>query len=614
MSRTSISHLHEQLIGAVRSILYSAAYCSLVGMATMAAFSASGDNDSARSAAQQNMQRESPSFEHSLNEEGLAMTDSVLEDFADLSTVAAPDFEWSVELDAVLLRSSTEHMPLLLAQSKDMPHDAKRLLAQEEIFRRFAALDPHLAMLQAESFPHDLRLRFNDIVLSEWAINDVEGAIEHTASHRLFQDRRRTLERIVLVRDDLEQGLLSRLLHRHGLGEFVGGVMDVTEETIVHEDPEAAWFEILGAGADYVHDQRELFDIARIWIDEEGLEALIGIEESIPYWSTRQTLMSQALSYAAKLYPKETFAMALDMFAHSNWDLVMTVANQWARSDRDAALAAFGEVDSRALRQRLLDVAIKQAIVDDPRALLAQPEILPDVIRAVGSYQAVRLIDELSPEVVTGLIAKVGEESSEFIHFLVTRWASENFDDALNWILDAHEIEGRREDLFMTLMEDMDVIKATRTLEAVRQRPMSDLKAGEGDLEALVIGQIAQLNPDRASETLSGVREVTTLMVSYVAVGAGYLIHNDHNRAIELGKQLPESQRLQYYDGLFEFWSETDPDQAYRNVNRLPSPNAKSQAALQLIERNLENPVFSKRRIERLKTFLTEEDTLTLEE
>ena len=336
------------------------------------------------------------------------------------------------------------------------------------------------------------------------------------------------------------------------------------------------------------------------------------IDDSIPYWSVRQSLLKTALSHASENDPSTAFAKAQEMFVDSNWDLILTVAKSWTRKDRNAAEAAFQAVESDALRRRLLDVVTEQLIRDNPQLLLEKPEMLPDVLRAIGPYGTVTLIDNLTPEVATRLIGEVEEGMQGFAWSLISRMATENFDEALAWTLATSELEEVRTDLLSNLLGEGDEDKTVRAVEALLRHPLND--DGEIGLEAYAIGMLAQRNPNRAQEMLSRVRDGETRLISYASVGVGFLHHNKHNRALALGSQLSGIQQLRYFDGIYEAWSELNPKRAYGNIDRLPSVEAKSRGALWLLKRNFSNSVLSERQTRRLEGLLIKEDEQQLTE
>ncbi len=551
-----------------------------------------------------------PTVEQRLDSVAEGLPEDLLEEFEALNSIRS-DLERSLALDAILLRATDKQVSSFLTLSKGIRHNARRLSTQDEIFRRLASTDALQALSHIDGFLVHLRQRFEDIVISEWALNDLNGVLDYIATLDSRWDRIDTLTTVVEFRDDLSEKVLLDALGPYGLDHLTSYLNGVEGSDEIQRDPEAAWYEVLDRGTNYVHDTRELAKIARALVDERDLDALEFINESIPFWRTRQSLLSEALSHAAERNPQPIFEKAVDMFENVNWNLIMDVADVWLRSDPDSAVEAFRTVGSESLRSRLFNAATRSTLRANPQWLQERPEIIPDVILAVGFSQTVSLIGVPSPEQVSLLLVSPDEDTRKSrSHHLVSTWAMEDFDSAFDWVMSYGEIEDIRDDLFLALIGHMDPQQAEKVFETVALRDIDDSDVG---WESMVVGKLAESDPDRARELLHRVRGGMTQLVSYVTVGLGYVEQGKTSDVIALGSGLPELHRSDYFEAIYEHWSGRDPKRALKSIDRLSSDATKSRAAYWLLHGESTQESLSARQVRRLKSLLNEEDALSLD-
>ena len=131
-----------------------------------------------------------------------------------------------------------------------------------------------------------------------------------------------------------------------------------------------------------------------------------------------------------------------------------------------------------------------------------------------------------------------------------------------------------------------------------------------------MIALLAESDLDEAINLLPRVRDHPRTRVSaYSAVSRALIEQEESDRAIELGQELPESLRENYYLSLFSQWIRRDMVDLFESLDALPSTDLKSQAAQAILSywdlsHTTVHDYFSDKQIQEIKAHLTEDASL----
>ena len=88
-------------------------------------------------------------------------------------------------------------------------------------------------------------------------------------------------------------------------------------------------------------------------------------------------------------------------------------------------------------------------------------------------------------------------------------------------------------------------------------------------------------------------------------------------KTLDLAQELPSSSRVDYFEPILETWTQYDHEGLLKSIERLPSAEIQSKAALLLLENNERSTNLSKLSQEdekRVRQLLSEEDTKIFED
>ena len=129
-----------------------------------------------------------------------------------------------------------------------------------------------------------------------------------------------------------------------------------------------------------------------------------------------------------------------------------------------------------------------------------------------------------------------------------------------------------------------------------------------------MISSLAFSDVDKAIEFLPQVREGPTKAMAYQLVAQSLLMNDEIDKAFNMAEQVPESDREKVYQAISTFWATTDPQGMLKSMDRFPSKESRSVAAVLLVSTNQFSKVLSEEQVEEAKKYLTEEHTKALEE
>ena len=131
--------------------------------------------------------------------------------------------------------------------------------------------------------------------------------------------------------------------------------------------------------------------------------------------------------------------------------------------------------------------------------------------------------------------------------------------------------------------------------------------------EFTVNSSLAFSDVDKAIE-LPQVREGPTKLMSYQLVAQSLLINDEIDKAFNMVQQVPEPDREKVYQAIPTSWATTDAEGMLKSMDRFPSKEGRSLAAVLLLSTNQFSRALSEEQVEEAKKYLTEEHAKALEE
>ena len=519
--------------------------------------------------------------------------------------------DWSVALDEILASAIPLQLTAMLEQSRDIGNHNRRMAAQETIALRFAGIDPLHAMSSIKSFPSHQRSRLMETIVAEWSASDLDALVEHLKSFPLLE-KESAFRTILLVRDDLSANRLREVGRRLYLLARTDDIIQSQRLTGIAGSIEETWYGTVGDRRPSREKENDLYGLAQDWIEREGVGVLSKIADSVPDWRTRRSVLHVALMQAARSDPQATFITALTLFKDTDWELIRRAAEVWMEMQPNEALVGISNISSSTLRRDVYEYVVQRWARREPRTVLELLDLLPEEMVDRVQYDAITSLREVTADEASRLMASVqegGRLRRDAASGLVMQWASENFEEALEWILASPEVSEFRDGLFYSVLNSLTPANAQLTLRAALTLPAGDSEVGP---EATVIYQVAQLDIDLAMSMVPLARNNRTLISAQVRIGEAYLDMGDPEQALEFANTVSENNRQYYYDGLVEVWTIMDMRGAFKMIERLPSAATRSRAAMWVLAANEFEESLSSDEIDELEAYLTDSDAESL--
>lgn len=545
-------------------------------------------------------------------------TTVVLRSLDDLDQIKS-SFERGLALRTLLSNSDEAQVADLLTQSQDLFSNNQRYSIQNVAIRRLAQLNPkralrHLREMSERHYPG----QFVGIVYQEWVHSNLDEAIAHA---RTLDDdwKDSALRVIVQERKDLSAEVLKSIAR--DLGNEQIAVTAIAHQKLEDAigDPERAWSEL---AVDMQDDRENMWVISRVastWVEQSGLGVLDQIYQSLTNSETRRYIIRNVLEDVAATEPAEAFRFALKIENDQYNMIISNVVRTWARSDPHSALTAASEIEKRSLRRDMEEHVVNAWAYEKPREVLDGIDVLPEHLHATAISRALGKIAEESPEEAVGLL--VGMESGPVrmsaAMSVSQNWAYQDPEAALDWILNEPSIGDSRRQLLSGILYSIVRTNPELAMSAALSQPIEDGGNGQWGnvgLEVNVISNLAYSDLDKAIELLPQVRKGQTKLQAYQMVSAALIRNGDIEEALTMVQQFPESDRNEFYIAVAGAWAQSDPEGLLNSMNRLPTKEAKSRAAMSLITYNQYQKTLTEEQIEDVRKLLTDEDTKELEE
>lgn len=558
------------------------------------------------------------SSEIAVQNEAAVKTIRRIDDLNDIKS----SFERGLALRSLLSNSTESQVAEFFKQTLDLPPTNTAYGRQVAVIQRFAHLNPRRALsvvLELDTQQYST-WQFISSIFREWAHSNLDEAVAHARS--LDENwKRAALEVIVQERRDLSEEILIAIAR--DLGNEQIAISAIAQQKIEEAigDPEKAWNEIVVELQDDTEHSWSIARVAAAWVEQSGLSVLDQIAQSLTNVGMRQTAVSTALRTAAITDPAGAFRYALTLENDQYNQSITGVLDTWARSDPHAALAAVSEVERRTLRRELEESVVRTWAYDQPRAVLESLSSLPEHAQPTAISTALQEIASNSPEEAAQFVATVesGPTRMAAATSVAFAWINEDHEAALDWILNDPATEEIASQLLQQVLWSLVRIDPTLAMATALAQPISadDNRTGWGSgmgLELAVISTLVHSDLDTAIELLPQVREGATRQSAYQAVTSAMIRDGQIDEALGMVRQVPESDRTALYMALASAWAGSDPEGLLNSMDRLPSKEVKSRAAMTLVSHNRFQKSLTEEQLEKAKKFLTDEDAKALEE
>lgn len=541
-------------------------------------------------------------------------------------------FERAVALDDLLVQAATDECLRLLNESKKLPDMAFRKWVQLEVFRRLAAIDPERALVYTDDFLPSQRQRHVQAVFREWAFSNFEAAVDHGETYVAdlsYEDNQAVLSAILQTRHDLSEDARRQIGIRFGQEQFVISMSEHEERSALIENPIAGWHKLLEGGAPNLAESDELLEVALAVVEREGFDTFVELLLSLPDRRSRTGILRNVLRRRIEIEGHHSvFEKAVELIEVSNRSIVFWIAEDWARHNVVTVLNEVAKVANVELRKYLQEAVAVDWAQGNPQRALDNPLSLPEALQNTVDYTALFWLAVKDPPAATMYLDRMSDwENAEFsgrqgdpsirrsnvLNNLMGNWASRDAEGAYEWLLASSVSEESRASLFfIQLLNRVSVANAEALVDIALQHPIDAVKVSS---EGSIVARVATIDPAFAKKLVGRVRDKSSRLNAHAAIG-GALLKEDGNpeSSLEYAEELPQSDRAEYFLKLGGHWASASPKDAFKYIERLPSEEARSNAAFSLTQSNRWRQVLSEQQVEQLRPLLTEEQLDKLKE
>ena len=531
--------------------------------------------------------------------------------------------EQQLALRLLLSDLSEAQVADLLTQSQDMFEESDRYSLQSAIVQRLAHQNPSRALTLVLEMNTGYNIgNFVTNIFGDWAHSNLDEAVSRARTLNQYL-KRTALDAIVQERTDLSDSTIRAIARDLDNEQLATSAIAQRRIEGAIDDPERAWNELAVDLQDDPAGTGSISTVAIAWVEKSGLNVLDQIYHSLTNTQTRQEVVRRVLSKVAQTDPESAFNYALAIENDPNNSTVLGIASTWAYSDPRAALTAAIRIERPAVRKAAADAVLSGWAYSEPRELLEGIDALPTDLQETAYRSALGAISRESPEEAGDLVAAMesGSIKTESARSVARNWLNRDHKAALDWILNEPGVEEIRSDLLSSIMHTLVGIDPELAMSTALAQPIDEEESGFGmfgpaglGMEFNVISSLTFRDVDKAIEMLAQVREGPTKLMSYQVVAQSLLMNDEVDKAFNMVQQVPESDRKQVLQALSTSWAATDPKGMLKSMDRFPSQEDRSRAAVLLVMTSRYSKALSDEQIEEAKKHLTEEHAKAIEE
>ncbi len=524
---------------------------------------------------------------------------------------AGSKFAQQVALYGLLQDANESKLAKLVEQSTEISPTSLQYSTQHAIFQRLASIDPRKALASVEKVPAHRHGSVISAIFAEWSHNSLDDAIAGAA--KLDESKKTAaLGGIMQSRDDLSDDLRRGIARQLGNEQYALDLIAQSQLSTVSGDPKATWNILVNDDQQDMAQVVMLVETAQAWYEEGGFGALLSMQDSLRDWTTRHIVLGSTIHRMSHDELESAFDKAVVNDQGGRWSIANIVTQAWVAVDPERAFAAVSTLDSGEVKQRLLETVVREWANDDPHVVLERLKELPDNVQRMAQEGAIISIARDDPVEASQLLSNVegNRARSNIAWNLTSIWVNDDIHAALNWVLTDPVVANMRQQLLGQVLYQLAEVNPQLAFDTALNQPVSENREG---LESTVIAYLARTNLQQALDMLSKVRDGRTKVAAYGNVGNELVRQGDVSQALKLAQEFVEPNKTQYLQSIVNTWSRMDPDNLLESMDRLPSSEVQSRAAMTLIASNWRGRRLTDEQLAHAKSFLNEQDAQLVE-
>ena len=486
-----------------------------------------------------------------------------------------------------LQNSNAEQLLELLNQSKSMQAGTWQKEVQSAIIRRLAVFDPTVASKEVSEFSDERQLDLLSMVYWEWALSDLDQAIDH--AHDLDDDmKHRIAHYLVQSRSDLppnqrreiarrldKEWVAIQYLRKHSSQQAINDPRQELESFLSQNPSDLDTLSVA---------QSELLvQIVSAWIVQDGIGALEEIQEKLPegYLKRSGRIYGVGREIGSN-NPRLAFDFAVAAESLGMTGIAWHTVQDWANSDPAAAFAAVSSLEGRSARRFLHSHVFETWASNDPYELLDATRAMPKDAQSIGQEKALSAIARTSPRTAVKLLDNIEDSDTRdrAMVGILASWVRLDADAAFEWMEDEPAIS-RLRDASQSILFSIATYDPRLALKTLLRLPPDTHGLGP---EAYAFNWLTNWDLDTAIHSLPQTREGITRSYAYGAVIDSLLDdHKDFRKAMDLFLQFAKTMELKGHNPALNSLVSKAPVQLFESLEQIASEEAKKLVAKGLL-------------------------------
>lgn len=472
----------------------------------------------------------------------------------------------------------------LLNRSIALDPSTKIRSMQELIVESLARLDPSTALKKTWSLPSAQWKEFMPIVFGEWAVLNLDEALKH-ANNLPTPFKEEALHAVLSSQAEVMSTSSEHVAVNSEFHRLLQQIDREAELAEMLEHPHQAWNLLVHDEVLNAAQQEQLVQIAETWVLKDGYEVLTQIFNDLHRLDS--LLFDEILMALAKHEPDRVFRLVADMPFEVQRNAAATVLGLWAKQDPKEALATAGLLQHQRVRGDAQSTVIYEWAQVRPRDLLSSLTTLPAESQKRAVQLALRQLALSAPKEAALLLGELRSTTNvvenDAYYALIEGWTQSDSAGAIAWVLDnsAEGSELRARMLQRALSEHAYINPQESMHIALSQEPHSF--HGSGGLEYYVIDSLASRGGvDEALTLLDQLRAPSKPLI-FGVVGSRLIEAQRANEALDLAKQLPESEQGRYFAALVSTWLTVNQSELLETLESMSTKSVQAEVAKQIL-------------------------------